>query len=89
MLFSTLFQLYHSGQYTYLCFPGILFNSTPPNILSKPLAAFPHKFAKTMDSGEKGMNPVTMTIINPQKEYWLSPGIVPVTSCSKVSDTTE
>ena len=23
-----------------------------------------------MDSGERGMNPVAMTIINPQKEYW-------------------
>ena len=25
-----------------------------------------------MDSGETGMNPVTMTIINPGKEYWPS-----------------
>ena len=24
-----------------------------------------------MNSGEKGMNPVSMTIINPRKEYWL------------------
>ena len=23
-----------------------------------------------MDSGERGMNPVAMTIISPQKEYW-------------------
>ena len=29
---------------------------------------------QTMDSGDRGMNPVTMTIINPQKEYWLSRG---------------
>ena len=29
---------------------------------------------KTMDSGERGMNPVAMTIINPWKEYWPSPG---------------
>ena len=27
-----------------------------------------------MDSGERGMNPVAMTIINPRKEYWLSWG---------------
>ena len=27
-----------------------------------------------MDSGERGMNPVAMTIINPQKEYWPSRG---------------
>ena len=25
-----------------------------------------------MDSSERGMNPVTMTIINPQREYWPS-----------------
>ena len=27
-----------------------------------------------MDSGERGMNPVAMTIINPRKVYWLSRG---------------
>ena len=27
-----------------------------------------------MDSGERGMNPVTMTIINSWKEYWQSLG---------------
>ena len=27
-----------------------------------------------MDSGERGMNPVAMTIISPQKEYWPSQG---------------
>ena len=26
------------------------------------------------DSGERGMNPVAMTIINPWKEYWSSLG---------------
>ena len=29
---------------------------------------------ETTDSGERGMNPVTITIINPQKEYWPSRG---------------
>ena len=28
----------------------------------------------TMDSGERGMNPVAMTIINHRKEYWPSRG---------------
>ena len=28
----------------------------------------------TTDSGERGMNPVAMTIINPRKEYWPSQG---------------
>ena len=29
---------------------------------------------ETMDSNERGMNPVAMTIINPRKEYWPSRG---------------
>ena len=27
-----------------------------------------------MDSGERGMNPVAMTIINPREDYWPSRG---------------
>ena len=27
-----------------------------------------------MDRGERGMNPVAMTVINPPKEYWLTRG---------------
>ena len=43
-----------------------------------------------MDSIERGMNPVTMTIINPQKEYWPSPGSIdPVTSYSKIFYATD
>ena len=30
---------------------------------------------ETRDSGERGMNPVAMTVINPCKEYWLSQGL--------------
>ena len=45
------------------------------HILSKPLAAFQHiTIVETTDSGERGMDAVTMTFINPQKEYWLSRG---------------
>ena len=29
---------------------------------------------ETLDIGERRMNPVAMTTINPQKEYWLSRG---------------
>ena len=29
---------------------------------------------ETTNSSERGMNPVAMTIINPQKEYWLNRG---------------
>ena len=35
MPFSTVFQLYHGGQCTYPCFPGV-------SVLPKPLAALPH-----------------------------------------------
>ena len=42
-----------------------------------------------MESGEGGMIPMAMTIINPQKEYWLSLGIEPVTSCSQVLYATD
>ena len=42
MSFSTVFQLYRGSQCNYPCFPGVLFSDTPHNILSKPLAAFPH-----------------------------------------------
>ena len=72
--FSTVFQLYRGGQCTYPCFPGVPLTSTLQNILSKPLADFPQPLSKKKDSGERGMNPVAMTIINPQKEYWTSRG---------------
>ena len=44
---------------------------------------------KTMDSSERGMIPVSMTIINPWKEYWPELGIEPATSCSQVHNTTD
>ena len=68
--FSTVFQLYHGGQCTYPCFSGVLLTITPPNILSKPLAAFQATGCFPTDSGERGMNPAAVTIINPRKEYW-------------------
>ena len=72
-MFATVFQLYHGGQSTYPCSPGVLLTSTMYNILSKPLAAFPlTNCLKKMDSSERGMNPVPMTAINPWKEYWPS-----------------
>ena len=54
MPFSTVFQLYLSGQCTYPCFPGVILTITAYNILSKPLAAFPHNHCQTTDSGESG-----------------------------------
>ena len=72
---STVFQSYCVGQCIHLCFPGVLLTSTPHSILSKPLAAYPHKtVVKTMDSLKRGINPVTTTIINLKKEYLPSHG---------------
>ena len=44
-------------------------------------------FLSTMDSGERGMNPVAMTIISPRKVA--EPGIEPATSCSQVRNATD
>ena len=43
---STVFQLYRGGQCTIPCFPRVLLTCTPHNILSKPLAAFPHSHCR-------------------------------------------
>ena len=45
MLSSTVFQLYHGDQCTYPCFPEF-FWPVLHNILSKPLAAFPHNHCR-------------------------------------------
>ena len=60
--FSTVCHLYRGGQRTYPCFPSVLLTSTPHNILSKSVAAFPHNYCQNNDSGERGMNPVAMTM---------------------------
>ena len=52
--YSTLFQLYFRGEYTYLCIPRVRFTSILHNILSKPLVAFlPITIVKTMLTGER------------------------------------
>ena len=42
-----------------------------------------------MDNGERGMNPVAITIISPRKEYWPSPGIESATPYSQVLYSTD
>ena len=39
-----------------------------------PLAAFPHNHYQNIDTSEREMNPVTMTMLNPWKKYWPSQG---------------
>ena len=65
-------QLCGSSECTYPCFPRVLLTSTPNNIHFKPMAAPRITIVETVDSGKRGMNPVTKTIINPLKEYWPS-----------------
>ena len=62
-------------QCTYQCFPRVLLTIIPQYVT----ICFPSHFllshttiVETMNSGERGMNPVAMTIINPRKEYWPS-----------------
>ena len=67
MPFSTLLQPYIGSKNINSCFP---LYSTLPNILFKPLTTFPHNDHQNngQNSGETGMNPVAITIINPQQE---------------------
>ena len=53
-----LFQLYSRCQCTYQCFILVLFTSTLHHIFFQATGCFP--IIKTMDSSERGMNPVTM-----------------------------
>ena len=72
--FSTLFQLCRGSQCTYPCFPGVLLTSTPHNIFSSHWLLSHITLVDTTDSGERGMNPVLMTVISFRIEYWPSRG---------------
>ena len=72
---------------TYPCRHGAHFTSSLHSILSKPLAVFSHNYGivATMDSDQRGMNPVTMTILHYSKERILTKlRIQLVNSCSQV-----
>jgi hypothetical protein len=60
---NRLLHLHHGGQCTYPCFPGVLLTSTPHNILSKPLAAFPHNHYR--NNGQR--------LERNESCHWLSP----------------
>ena len=47
---------------------------TPHNIFPSHWLLSHITIVETTDSGERGMNPVAMTVINPRKEYWPSRG---------------
>ena len=68
---------------TYPRFPGVHLAAVLRTIFFPSHWLLSHiTTVETTDSGETAMNPVTMTIITPRKEYWPSLGIEPVTSYS-------
>ena len=72
MPFSTLFHL-DGSQNTYPCFPGALFRQILRTVFFPSYWLLSHVTTiETIDRGERGINPVARTIINPCKEYWLS-----------------
>ena len=52
------------------CFPGVLLTSTPQIFFPSHWLLSHITTIEPTDSGERGMNLVAMTIINPRKEYW-------------------
>ena len=77
MPFSTVFQLFiiwepvHLSMLSWSSFNQPLLHTIffPSHWLLSHIT-----IVETTDSGERGMNPVAMTIINPLKEYWPSRG---------------
>ena len=59
---------------TYPCFPGVLLKVLRTIFIPSHWLLSNKAIVETMDSGETGVNPVAMTIINPRKEYWLGRG---------------
>ena len=81
-------KVYCGSQCTYLCFPGVLLTSTPHNILSKPLAAFPHKHCQN-NSQLWERNESCRNDYHQSKERILAKSeIKPVTFCSQVPNAT-
>ena len=88
MPFSRVFQFYHGSQCICLCFPGVLLTSTPHNILSKPLAAFPLNHCQNKgqqwERNESCLNDYHLS----SERILAEPGIEPATSRSQVRNTT-
>ena len=77
-MFSTVFQLYHGGQYTYPCLPGVLLTCATHSILSKLMAAFKHNHCR--NNGQPwGRNESCRNDYHQSSERILAkPGIKPV-----------
>ena len=70
MFLTTLFQQYRGGPCTYPCLPRIPVTTSWHNIAFKPInVTICHiLFFSSQQVTERGINPVTVTMINPQKE---------------------
>ena len=84
--FSTVFQLYRGGHCTYQCFPGVILSS-PHNILSKPLAAFPHNHYG--NNGQRWERNEYCHNDQSSETILAKPGIEPATPCSQVFNATD
>ena len=87
LIFSTLFQLYQGGQCTYPCFPGL--TSTPHNIPSKPLAAFPHNHRRNKGQRWERDESCRNDYHQSSERILAEPGIEPATFCSQVGHATD
>ena len=67
-LFSKLSQLYRGGQFILSMIPGASFTGVHTITFPSHWQLFHVAIVETIDSGERGMNPVAMSIINPRKE---------------------
>ena len=89
VLFSTVFQLHHSGQCTYQCFPGVILTITVLNILSKLLAAFPDNHCQFNRQRWKRNESCNNDYHQSSERILAELGIELATFCSQVRNTTE
>ena len=87
--FSTVFQLYRGGQSTYPCFSRFLLTSSPHNILSKPLAAFPHNNCRNNGQRWERNESCRNDYRQSSERILVEPGIESATSCSQIRNATD
>ena len=83
--FSTVFQLYRSDQCICQCCPRVLLASTPHNVISKPLAAFPHNHCRNNGQRRERNESCRNEYHQSSEKILAKPGIEPATSCYQLS----
>ena len=89
MPISTVFKLYRGRQCTYPCYPGTLVTSTLHNILSKPLAGFPHNHSRNNGQWSEKNESCCNDCHKSSERILAEPWIEPATSCSQVHNSTD